>query len=164
MKIEITVDGKLLTLSLNSNKPLSLILMENLSNHSINSRCDGNQCGGCIVLIDEKAVPSCIVPAFEIKDKKITTFDGYSKTRDCKDIERAYSNLGVKPCETCYNSKTLLIESILRRYSGKDDKIDRDDVLQDYNSIRCRCIDAKDFIAIVEEALLIRRRHNVRRA
>ena len=32
MKIDCNIDGKTLTLSLNSNKPLSLILQENLDN------------------------------------------------------------------------------------------------------------------------------------
>ena len=45
MKIECTIDGKALTLSVNSNKPLSLIIMEDLENQSLVSYCRGNEIG-----------------------------------------------------------------------------------------------------------------------
>lgn len=70
MKIDCIVDGKTLTLSLNSNKPLSLILQENLDIQSVTSHCRGKMCGLCAVLIDGKAELSCMVPAFELRGKK----------------------------------------------------------------------------------------------
>lgn len=158
MTVSCTIDGTILTLSLNSNKPLSLILMENLSNPTIKARCEGRQCGGCIVLMDGKAVPSCMVPAFEIRDKVITTFSSFKLTNECKDIEKAYSAIGYKPCENCYNSKTFVIESIISRYVKNDLVLNKMDILQEYNMIKCRCLDLNDFIRIVEEALTIRKR------
>lgn len=158
MTISCTIDGTTLTLSLSSNKPLSLILMENLSNTTINSRCEGRQCGGCIVLMDNKAVPACMVPAFEIRDKVITTFATYKDTVEYTDIEKAYSNVGFKPCDNCYNSKTFIIESIISRYAKNNLDLNKMDILQEYNMSSCRCLDLSDFIKIVEEALAIRRR------
>ena len=67
MKIDCNIDGKTLTLSLNSNKPLSLILQENLDNQSNTAHCKGRMCGLCAVLVDGKAELSCMVPAFELK-------------------------------------------------------------------------------------------------
>ena len=52
MKIDCNIDGKTLTLSLNSNKPLSLILQENLDNQSNTAHCKGRMCGLCAVLVD----------------------------------------------------------------------------------------------------------------
>ena len=40
MKIDCTIDGKALSLSINSNKPLSLILEEDIQNSSLNSHCN----------------------------------------------------------------------------------------------------------------------------
>ena len=79
MKIDCTVDGKTLTLSLNSNKPLSLILQENLDNQSNTAHCKGRMCGLCAVLIDGKAELSCMVPAFELKGRNIMTLSESKK-------------------------------------------------------------------------------------
>ncbi|MFA6785319.1 MAG: ferredoxin, partial [Sphaerochaeta sp.] len=114
MKIECTIDTKALSLSVNSNKPLSLMLMEDVGNRSLMSHCKGEACGNCIVLLNGEAVLSCIIPAFRLKDATITTFDSYQKTRQCRDIERAYAKTGNTPCPNCYASKTLIIESILQ--------------------------------------------------
>ena len=71
MKIDCTIDGKALSLSINSNKPLSLILEEDIQNTSISSHCSGRMCGLCVVLMDGKAVLSCLVPAFEIEHSPV---------------------------------------------------------------------------------------------
>ena len=91
MKIDCTIDGKTLTLSLNSDKPLSLILRENMGDDSQVNHCNGSMCGLCTVLVDGKAMLACMVPAFEIRGRTVTTFDSFRKTRNMKDIEKAFS-------------------------------------------------------------------------
>ena len=87
MKIDCTIDGKTLTLSLNSNKPLSLILRENIGIDNIN-HCTGKMCGLCTVLLDGKAVLSCLVPAFELNGKEVIADEvNFDLSRD--DVERA---------------------------------------------------------------------------
>ncbi len=115
MKIECTIDKITQTLNVNSNKPLNLILNEDITPGKNLSHCDGDLCGNCIVMIDDKAVLSCLIPAFLIKGKQITTFDGYRKTRFWHDIERAYDDTHLHPCSHCFSSKTLILESLLQQ-------------------------------------------------
>src|SRR5574344_814849 len=117
MNIDCNIDGKNYSFSTNSDKPLLQILIEDLEVESMMSLCKGAYCGNCVVLLDGEAVLSCLVPAFELRSKTILTFEGFSKTKNYRDIERAYNSTGHKPCQYCYNSKTLLIESIVNRYS-----------------------------------------------
>lgn len=182
MKIECSIDGKALSLSVNSNKPLSLILMEDVGNRSLMSHCQGNGCGNCIVLLNEEAVLSCMVPAFRLKEATITTFDSFQKTRQCRDIERAYHATGNTPCPNCYASKTLIIESILQdltnsqpgknsstltgrlRFSNdSDDSFDEKNIIQELSLNTCNCMDMSEMLQIVELALGYRRRKRVRR-
>ncbi|MDX9915407.1 MAG: 2Fe-2S iron-sulfur cluster-binding protein, partial [Sphaerochaeta sp.] len=120
MKIECTIDGKALTLSVNSNKPLSLILMEDLENQSLTSYCRGNACGNCIVMVNDEAVLSCLVPAFRIRGAKIRTFENYQRSRQYRDIERAYKATGSRPCPACFNARSMIIESILQDLSSSN--------------------------------------------
>ena len=86
MKIECTIDGRRLSFSLNSNKPLSLVLQENCDYTSVNAHCRGKNCGLCLVLLDNTPVLSCMVPAFEIHGKTITTFESSHLKKKLKDV------------------------------------------------------------------------------
>ncbi len=181
MKIECTIDGKALSLSVNSNKPLSLILTEDVGNHSLLSHCRGKACGNCIVLLNDEAVLSCVIPAFRLRDANINTFESYQKTRQCRDIERAYQATGNTPCPNCYASKTLIIEAILQditnggtnRFSqgnlsrttdnDQEQKLDEKAIIQELSLNTCQCMDMSELLQIVEIALTYRRRKRVRR-
>lgn len=182
MKIECTIDGKALSLSVNSNKPLSLILMEDVGNRSLLCHCKGEACGNCIVLLNDEAVLSCVVPAFRLKEATVTTFESYQKTRLCRDIERAYQRNGNTPCPNCYASKTLIIESILQNLTSTrpnrmsttmlprpkstapaDEALDEKDIIQELSLNTCQCMHMSELVQIVETALTFRRRKRVRR-
>ena len=66
-----------------------------------------------------------MVPALELQGKEVTTFEAYSKTRNIKDIEKAYEAIGTMPCEECYASHTLLIESLVAQGETRRDVIIR---------------------------------------
>lgn len=159
MRIECTIDGKTLTLSLNSNKPLSLILNENLDSSSVNVHCRGKMCGLCAVLINGKAVLSCMVPAFELQGKDITTFEAFQRSKEMKDIERAYELTGRTPCQECYVSRSIMIESLVSQNETRPDVIKREMSILD-----CSCLSAEDNVAIVTKAVEIRRKRRVRRS
>jgi carbon-monoxide dehydrogenase small subunit len=180
MKIECTIDGKHLSLSVNSNKPLSLILMEEVGNQSLNSRCRGDNCGNCIVLLNGEAVLACMIPAFRLRGMEVKTFDSFQKTRACHDIERAYMATGSKPCPNCYAAKTLIIESILQgmeqpseeqsfpmpsrgRIPSATEELNPEKVIQELELNTCRCMDSAELLQIVNIAAGYRRRRRVRR-
>ena len=73
MKIELTVDGKYLALSVSSDKPLNLLLRDDLEIKSIHSHCNGRMCGNCIVLVDGRPVLSCLVPSFSVRGMSLAS-------------------------------------------------------------------------------------------
>ncbi len=168
MKVDCTIDGKTLSLSVSSHKPLSLILSEDLDISAVNSMCGGKACGNCVVLIDDEATLSCQIPAFRMRNPKIRTFEGYSRSRQYRDIERAYKASGNTPCQLCYNARTLIIESILQELSieGKaSPEASREAIINELSLNICQCIDMGELIQIVEIALTYRnRRRRVRRS
>ena len=115
MRLNCNINGSQYSLVVNSDKPLSEILKEQIITFADNSQCQGASCGNCIVLINGSAALSCLLPAFKINGSSILTFEGFQKTRFCHDIERAYAEIGNQPCPQCYASKTIIIESILNK-------------------------------------------------
>lgn len=184
MRIDCNIDGKNYSLSVNSQKPLLQILIEDMENESMKSVCSGATCGNCIVLLDSQAVLSCLVPAFRLKGSTIQTFDSFRKTRLFRDIDRAYREVGSVPCQQCFASKTLIIESILqsmekqihsnnpiessrlRRQSELETiKKERDQFIITELSINsCTCTESSEMIKVVNTCFEYRRRRNVRRS
>ncbi|HHI79380.1 MAG TPA: (2Fe-2S)-binding protein [Planctomycetes bacterium] len=94
--------------------------------------CDMGTCGCCNVLIDGKAVPSCLVLAFDCEDKEIQTVEGLSLEEDghLHPLQEAWAHSGGSQCGFCtpgflMTSKELLAcnpnpsrEEIERALSG----------------------------------------------
>jgi carbon-monoxide dehydrogenase small subunit len=169
MKIECTIDNKHLLLTVNSNKPLNLILMDELETAAMPSRCRDGHCGNCIVLLNEEAVLSCLIPAFRLKGSKVLTFEGYRKTRFWHDMERAYEDTGSHPCPHCYASKTLIFESLLQMIvkseagARHDEEPTTETIVREIGLNRCPCLDANEMLDIFRSAANYRRRRRVRR-
>ncbi len=167
MKIECTIDKIPRTLHVNGSKPLNLILEYDIGARSMIGQCGGNMCGNCVVLFNDHAVLSCLIPAFKIRDAEILTFEGFRKTRYFQDIERAYSDTGFFPCTHCYASKSLILESILQQIEktkeGLPAKLDEVTVVKEMRLNRCSCLDAHEIIDIYNTAAGYRRKRRARR-
>ncbi|MDC7244586.1 MAG: ferredoxin [Sphaerochaetaceae bacterium] len=167
MKIECTINRTAHTLNVNSNKPLNMILSEDIGSQIRVSQCDGRLCGNCVVLLNQQAVLSCLIPAFLIKNKEILTFEGFRKTRFFNDIERAYNDTNIHPCSHCFESKTLILEELLQQFFSQD-KIDEstigeETIVREMRLNRCSCLEAHEIIAIFNAAVSYRRKRRVRR-
>jgi aerobic-type carbon monoxide dehydrogenase small subunit (CoxS/CutS family) len=144
-----------------------MILTEDISQEVSLSECNGHLCGNCIVLLDQKPVLSCLIPAFLIRDKEILTFEGFKKTRFWHDIERAYADTHIHPCSHCFASKTLIVESLLQQLFKLDNvsesPIDEGTIVKEMRLNTCSCLEAQEIIAIFNAAAAYRRKRRVRR-
>ena len=144
-----------------SDKPLNLLLTEEADIPSLQVGCGTGKCGNCIILLDEKPVLSCLVPAFSVAGRRIVTFEGFTKSRYHTDIRRAYRQVGAAPCDHCYAAKTLLIHSIISDNMDPDPK----DIIQEMDMSSCSCVTHEELVAIVGAAAGFRRRkRRVRRS
>ncbi len=184
MKINCSIDGKKYSLSVNSDKPLLQILLDEVETESMMSKCTGAYCGNCIVMVNSQAALSCLVPAFRIQNADIQTFDSFKKTRMYRDIDRGYREVGCIPCQQCYASKTLIIESILQTLEKKlysmnpidQNKLRRESeiekskaeqnrfIIQELSLNSCACTESNELVKVIETCLEYRRRRNVRRS
>ncbi len=112
MKLEFVLDGKKVSLNINSDKPLSLILAEDLAKEFVADPSVGSTADTPLFINDELVQPY-LVPAFRLRQKDIRTFNAFRKTRLCRDIERAYATHECFPEQESYAALTMVIESLL---------------------------------------------------
>jgi len=76
---KLIVNDRAYELALEPQWTLSYVLREKMGLTGTKEACKEGACGACTVLIDGKAVPSCMVLAIEQVGKSILTIEGLSK-------------------------------------------------------------------------------------
>jgi len=75
MRIELTVNGKTQQLDLAPGETL-LHLLRRIGYKGVKKGCESGDCGACVVLLDDRAVNSCLVLAAKADGHHVTTVEG----------------------------------------------------------------------------------------
>ncbi len=106
MQIQLTVNGKALTLELAPHTLLVQALRETLHLTGTHVGCDTAQCGACTVIVDGQAIKSCNVLAAQVAGASITTIEGLAKPdgtmhpmqaafKDCHGLQCGFCTTGM---------------------------------------------------------------------
>ena len=79
MRIELTVNGKTVTLEKEPTERLLDVLRHDLTLTGVKEGCGEGECGACTVLVDDQPVLSCIYPAARADGKNVITVEGLAK-------------------------------------------------------------------------------------
>jgi aerobic-type carbon monoxide dehydrogenase small subunit (CoxS/CutS family) len=75
--------------------------------------CELGDCGSCTVLLDGKAVNSCLVLAAQVDGCRVTTIEGLSKDGQLHPIQKAFIEQGAVQCGYCTPGMILKAKSLL---------------------------------------------------
>ena len=78
-KIALNVNGKLYTVEVEPHESLAFVLREKLRFTDVKVGCGNGECGSCTVLLNGKAVTSCIVPASRCDGVSVQTASGLAE-------------------------------------------------------------------------------------
>jgi aerobic-type carbon monoxide dehydrogenase small subunit (CoxS/CutS family) len=78
MKIDISfsLNGSRVTAAVESSMRLVDLLRRVLGQTGTKEGCGEGECGACTVIVDGRAVNSCLFPALEIEGRSVTTIEG----------------------------------------------------------------------------------------
>lgn len=77
--------------------------------------CGGGECGACTVLIDGKAVASCLVLAPDAAGRRVTTVEGLARAGELDDLQRRFVEAGAVQCGFCTPGMILSARALLDR-------------------------------------------------
>jgi nicotinate dehydrogenase subunit A len=112
---QFNVNGNAATVdSWDPDQPLLYILRNALGLHGTKFGCGLGQCGACTVLLDGKAVRSCLTPVKQVAGRSVTTLEGLGSPESPSAVQAAFIAEQAAQCGYCTNGMILSATALLQ--------------------------------------------------
>ena len=135
MKLTFRVNGRTEHLKLEGNETLLDVLRDDLSLTGTKEGCREGECGACTVLVNGRAVDSCIYAAMAAHDAEIETVEGLAQNGKLNSLQTAFAELGGVQCGFCTPGFLMMLTALLNKYPNPD----REQVRDALSGNICRC-------------------------
>jgi len=146
--ISFNLNGKPVSLTTDSERMLLWVLRTDLGLTGTKYGCGKAVCGACTVVIDDKAVRSCVVPVRSVKGKNVLTIEGLAKNGKLHPIQEAFVKHDALQCGFCTPGMILNAYGLLL----KNPKPTREEIIRGMENNLCRCGAHKRIIEAVQSA------------
>ena len=94
--------------------PLLYVLRDDLGLNGAKFGCGLGQCGACTVLVDGRAIFSCVTPISVLESRPITTVEGLGTAENPGALQRAFLDEQAAQCGYCIAGMIMRAEALLR--------------------------------------------------
>jgi aerobic-type carbon monoxide dehydrogenase small subunit (CoxS/CutS family) len=115
--------------------PLLYVLRDDLKLNAAKYGCGLGQCGSCTVIVDGKAVLSCVTPLLLLEGKQVTTLEGLGTVAGPAPIQRAFMEEQAAQCGYCIAGMMMRAQVLLQRNPKPTDEQIRAELAPNL----CRC-------------------------
>ncbi|MBE9569745.1 MAG: (2Fe-2S)-binding protein [Proteobacteria bacterium] len=116
--MKLNVNGVIYEEEIDHRRTLLEVLRENLGLLGTHKGCDEGQCGACTVLIDGRAVNSCLVLAVSVQGKEIITIEGLAQGEKLHPVQEAFVEAGAIQCGFCSPGMIMVSKAFLDQNSN----------------------------------------------
>ncbi len=135
MAINLNVNGVLRSVTAEPDTPLLYVLRNDFELNGAKYGCGLAQCGACTVLIDGRAVRSCVTPISALEKSEITTIEGLGTIEKPHALQQAFIEEQAAQCGYCTNGMIMSAKELLDR----NPKPSEPDVRAALAGNLCRC-------------------------
>jgi nicotinate dehydrogenase subunit A len=147
--IDIRVNGKVHQVTADPETPLLFVLSDDLGLRGPKFGCGLAQCGACTVIIEGKAVRSCVRPVKSVGPAEVTTLEGLGTPGHPHPIQQAFIAEGAAQCGFCLSGVIMTAKATL----DANPKASDGEIREALRGILCRCFaHARMFRAIKKYA------------
>ncbi|MBS5280107.1 MAG: (2Fe-2S)-binding protein [Butyricicoccus pullicaecorum] len=148
--VHMKVNGKEVELAVDERESLLDTLRDRLGLTSVKRGCEVGECGACTVLIDGKAVDSCLYLTVWAEGKSILTVEGLRKADGTlSPIQQAFIDECAVQCGFC--TPGLILSALELVMSGKE--YTREELRKRISGHLCRCTGYENILNAVEKAI-----------
>jgi aerobic-type carbon monoxide dehydrogenase small subunit (CoxS/CutS family) len=147
-KFQLHVNGRDRTVETDDDRPLLDVLREDLGLTGAKYGCGEGECGACTVLVDGKAVRSCITGVGEVGGQNIQTIEGLADEDKLHPVQQAFLDKQAMQCGYCVPGQILSAVALLAEKPSPS----RAEIVAGMNGNVCRCCNYENILAAVEQA------------
>ncbi len=151
MLVNLNLNTKDINIDCDGDETLLIVLRKFNMVSVKNGRSDG-LCGCSTVLLNDKAVPSSLIPIGSLHNQAVITLEHFSTTKEYDDIAQALQSANISLCGFCNAGKIFAIDKMI---SG-DVTPTRSDIFRQMSSFTCTCTNIEKLFNVVLKAFDIR--------
>lgn len=151
MLIELTVNEKKYKLNINPRKRLLDVIREDLQLTGTKEGCSEGECGACTVIMNNRAVNSCMVMAVQARGKKIITVEGLEKNGELDKLQKAFISKGAVQCGFCTSGMLMSCKALLMKNPNPTEE----EIKRTIEGNLCRCTGYNKIVEAVLEASVV---------
>jgi len=122
MNSTLNVNGTRHSVDVDPSTPLLYVLRDDLELNGAKYGCGLGQCGACTVIVDGKAIFSCLTPVRAVVDRAITTIEGLGSATSPNVVQRAFQDEQAAQCGYCIAGMIMRAQSLLDRTPAPTDE------------------------------------------
>jgi len=134
-KIVLNVNNDSYEVEVEPGRLLADVIREDIGLTGTKKGCEIGVCGACTVLLDGKAVSSCLMLAVHAVGKKITTIEGLMKNGELDPLQKAFVDYGAFQCGFCTPGVLMASKAML----NENPHATEHEIREGLNGNLCRC-------------------------
>lgn len=133
--ITITVNDEKYTRDVAVSRTLLEFVREDLGLTGTKEGCNEGECGACTVILDGKAISSCMYLAVDADGKSVLTIEGLASGGKLHPLQQAFVDEGAVQCGFCTPGMVLTAKAILDEVPNPS----KDEIRKMMEGNLCRC-------------------------
>lgn len=135
MTIRFTLNGGPVTVDVAADTSLAHLLREDLACTGTKIGCAIGRCGACMVMLDGQAVNSCLVMAFRLQGRSVTTIEGVDQLPLAPLVKQGLAGANAFQCGYCAPGVVMTLTHLF----ATDPEADEDRIAAALTGNICRC-------------------------
>jgi len=150
--LTMTLNGESVTVAVEPGKILVDVLRDKLGLTGTKIGCNEGECGACTVIMDGRAVLSCLLPAMKAHGREIVTIEGLSRDGELHPLQRAFVEKGAVQCGYCTPGMIMSAKALL----DENPQPGVEEIKEAIAGNLCRCTGYLQIVEAIESALALR--------
>jgi carbon-monoxide dehydrogenase small subunit len=148
LNIELKVNGMKFNVDVTPYDTLAKILREKLGFTDVKNACENGECGSCTVLVDGKAVVSCLMLAVKAEGKEITTARGLAKNGKLHILQEKFIAHDAIQCGYCTPGMLMSAKALL----DTNPNLSEEEIRVAISGNMCRCTGYQQIVEAIAAA------------
>jgi aerobic-type carbon monoxide dehydrogenase small subunit (CoxS/CutS family) len=144
--VSMTLNGEPVRLETDDRRTLLWVLRTDLGLTGTKHGCGVGLCGSCTVVVDGKAVRSCLASLAEVEGREVTTIEGLARKGALHPLQQAFVDRGALQCGFCTPGMIMNAHGLLLA----DPRPSRETVAVAMEGNLCRCGAYKRILEAIE--------------